>query len=450
MIKNIYLKLKPSNKRSELIFNNIIASFILKGISISLSLLIIPLTIDFVNPEQYGIWLTISSMITWIAYFDIGFDQGLRYRFAEAKAIGDDSLAKKYISTTYIILILLFSFVSIIFLLVNNYINWTKFLNIEKSVEPSINTIFHYIIIFFCIQMTLKPVSTILIANQRPALSSLILTSGQVLSLITIMIFSENKKGNLLDLAIIFTGIPCLVYFISTFILFSNSEYRKFSPSFRYIDFSLSKLLLGKGFQYFFTVISTFLIFQLFNIIILRELGPENVTQYNIAYKYYYTIIMCFIIVSNPLWSAFTEAYVKKDFNWMENIVKKYVKIAFIFILIGLLMLIFSNQIFRLWFGDKVEVSFALNLFVFIQCVIQIFPAIYVYPINGIGSMRIQTYVYVFFSIFAVPSLILLCRTFGISGMSFYVIIVYITLGFFCRLQFKKLMKGTATGIWSK
>ena len=36
---------------------NVINSFIYKGLSIVLSLLIIPLTIDYINAENYGVWL---------------------------------------------------------------------------------------------------------------------------------------------------------------------------------------------------------------------------------------------------------------------------------------------------------------------------------------------------------------------------------------------------------
>ena len=49
-----------------------------------------PLTIDFVNPTQYGIWLTLSSLLAWFSFFDIGLSLGFRNRFAQAKANGVD------------------------------------------------------------------------------------------------------------------------------------------------------------------------------------------------------------------------------------------------------------------------------------------------------------------------------------------------------------------------
>ena len=89
------------HERSIRVKKNILASFIIKGFSIAISLLIVPLSLNYVKPSQYGIWLTLSSMVAWISFFDIGFTQGFRNKFAAAKAKGDNYLARVYVSTTY-------------------------------------------------------------------------------------------------------------------------------------------------------------------------------------------------------------------------------------------------------------------------------------------------------------------------------------------------------------
>ena len=48
--------------------------------------MLVPLTIHYINPTRYGIWLTVSSIIGWVSFFDIGFGNGLRNKFAEALA----------------------------------------------------------------------------------------------------------------------------------------------------------------------------------------------------------------------------------------------------------------------------------------------------------------------------------------------------------------------------
>jgi len=110
-------------KRSIKAKKNILASIIIKGLSILISLVLVPLTINYVNPTQYGIWLTLSSIVAWFSFFDIGLTQGLRNKFAEAKANGEDNLAQILVSTTYAILAIIFSVVWISFISINNFLD---------------------------------------------------------------------------------------------------------------------------------------------------------------------------------------------------------------------------------------------------------------------------------------------------------------------------------------
>jgi O-antigen/teichoic acid export membrane protein len=71
------VKLDYSKRTHKALFN-IASSFVIKGASILLSLLLVPLTLDYLNPYEYGIWLTLSSVLMWINYFDIGLGNGLR------------------------------------------------------------------------------------------------------------------------------------------------------------------------------------------------------------------------------------------------------------------------------------------------------------------------------------------------------------------------------------
>src|SRR3954447_21221750 len=97
------------HQRSVKAKKNIVTSFLIKGVSIAISFLLVPMTIHYVNASQYGIWLALSSIITWMSFFDIGFTQGLRNKFGEAKAQGNVQLARIYISTTYYYLAIIFS-----------------------------------------------------------------------------------------------------------------------------------------------------------------------------------------------------------------------------------------------------------------------------------------------------------------------------------------------------
>ena len=144
------------NERSLMAKRNIVASLVMKGISILISLQVVPLTIGYINSTKYGIWLTLSSIIAWLSYFDLGFAHGFRNRFAEAKAKGDMKLAREYVSTTYTVLFLLFSVILMIVLIVNKYLNWSAILNIDIIYNEELHIVFGLLAVFFLLECCSK------------------------------------------------------------------------------------------------------------------------------------------------------------------------------------------------------------------------------------------------------------------------------------------------------
>ena len=83
---------------------NIVSMFALRGVSIICSFLIVPLTINYVSSYEYGIWLTISSLVAWISFFDVGIGNGLRNKFIEAVENNQPVRARRLVSTAYAII----------------------------------------------------------------------------------------------------------------------------------------------------------------------------------------------------------------------------------------------------------------------------------------------------------------------------------------------------------
>ena len=115
-----------NNDRSAKAGKQIIYSFVLQSIGIITSLLYVPLLLNYLTHEKYGIWLTLTSILGWFSFFDIGLGNGLRNKLAEAFASGNISLGRKYVSTTYAILIAIFSTILFVFHISNFFLNWNS------------------------------------------------------------------------------------------------------------------------------------------------------------------------------------------------------------------------------------------------------------------------------------------------------------------------------------
>ena len=234
LIERLKRFITQGDKRSVEAKKNVIGSLLIKVMSIAISLVMVPMTIHYINPTQYGIWLTLSSMVAWISFFDIGFTQGLRNRFAEAKAKGDKELARTFVSTAYFFIGLIFMVVWLILLFVNQFIDWGKALNIDQKTAQEVTLLAYIIFTYFCFQFIFKIIHTILIADQKPAKAVLLDLIGQAFSLIAIYLLTRFTSGSLLYLVIALGISPTLVI-VGANLYFFKTSYRDYAPSMRYV-----------------------------------------------------------------------------------------------------------------------------------------------------------------------------------------------------------------------
>lgn len=449
LLKSIINKYSNSEERSKETIKNIVLSMVMRFTNIISQLLIVNLTINYLNPERYGIWLTLSSIIGWIAFLDLGLGNGFRNKFAEAKANNDITLAKQYLCTTYFVITIIVFIALFLILTANQFLDWTKILNVNIDYKNELSFVFCLIISFTCINMVVNIFTTMLVADQKPGLASTIQAIGQVGSLVAIYILTKTTEGSLSNLALFFSSTPCIVTLAASMIMFRIGRYKQFCPAINMIKPSLTKNIINLGVQFFIIHLCMIAVFQIINIVISRELGPESVTLFNVSNKYFNIIYMTAIIVINPLWSAFTDAYTKKDYQWMNSVFNKMHKGLGIAALLYTLLLLASNTMYQLWIGDSIIIPFSVSsvmaLFVFANT----YGAINMYLINGVGTVRLQTITYILFAIVCWP-IMTLAAHFGLEMVILIPTLVYIVLGTICHIQLRKIINKTAKGIWAK
>jgi O-antigen/teichoic acid export membrane protein len=444
--------ISKGHQRSVKAKKNIIVSFFLKGISIAISLIFVPLTINYINPSRYGIWLTLSAIVGWFSFFDIGLSHGLKNKFAEAKAKGDDSLAQTYVSTAYGILAIVFCSIWIVFLVVNHFLNWSRILNIPESLQNDVSILAIIVFTYFCLQFVLKIISSVLIADQQPSKVSLIDVLGQLLSLAFIFVLIKTTQGSLVKLGIALCASPLVVLIGANFFLFSG-PYKKYRPLISKIDFSYGKKLLNLGLVFFIIQVAAILQFETANIIIARNFGTVEVTSYNIAYKYFSMLQMVFAIFLLPFWAASTEAYLKKDIQWIKNSIKRYNQLNLVLFVAGLLMLLCSDTVYRLWLGKgKVHIDFLLSLWSFIFFSASIFGEKYVFFLNGISALRIQFLASLISPVLYAIIAIVLIKYYHLGAYSLFIACVIANFNKYllAPLQYYQIIHKNKKGIWIK
>lgn len=442
-------KVFSENNRSSQIKKNIAGSIAIKGVSILTSLLLVPLTLNYVNKELYGIWLTLSSIVLWLNFFDIGFTLGLKNKLAVALAVKDYINGKYLVSTTYYMMIIIFLPLCLLILFIIPFLNWPSILNVSPAYGNDIIKILYILITSVFFQMFFNVLGAVVSAYQKVALSSLFIMLGQVLSLLLVYILTLVAPPSLLGLAVAISISPIITLCIFSVYLYKN-QFKEVAPSYKFVDKKKIKELFSMGVKFFIIQIQVIVLYQSTNVIISNIAGPEAVTEYNIAYKYLNVATMLFNIVLTPLWPAFTDAYTLKDYQWMRNIYKKmcYVYISVVF---GILMLvIISPYVYSLWVGDNVEVPVSMTIVIAVFIIINSWDSLQVTMINGIGAVKLQTFIVLIGLLFHIPLAFFFGNKIGAQGVILSMICINIIYAMIFTIQINKIINKKAFGLWLK
>lgn len=444
----LYFHTKSNNKRSNQAIRNIIWSIFFKGSSILISLILVPLTLSYLNTYEYGVWLTISSILTWIYFFDIGLGNGLRNKLTEALAKRENELAKIYISTAFFYMGIIAAGFYILFMIAQYWLDWNAILNVDPNKVSNINSTVAIVFTFFCLNFVFRLIGNIYMAYQKPAINDFLSFIGNVISLVLIYICTIFSSGSLLYVASIFSGIPVIILIIAYPITFHY--YKNITPSLHYVRPRYLSSLMSLGIQFFIIQVSCIIIFMTSNLIISHLFSPEEVTPYNIAFKYFTLIITIFTIIITPFWSAITEAYTLNDMKWIKQSIPKLIIIWGILSIITLIMVIISPWIYKIWIGDEVKVPLSLSIFCGLYATITNWNSIYSYTLNGIGKIRLQLYSSIISGLLYIPLAIFLGKLIGISGVILAICLILFISSIWSPIQCWKIINYKAKGIWNK
>ena len=432
-------------------YKNTAIMFLVRGLSMIITFISAPIMLNHVDRADYGVLLTLTSIISWVGLMDVGLGNGLRNKLPEYIVKGDTNSARIIVSSCYASLALYVLCLIVLFLAISPFVDWLNLLNSPTSNQSEIGNLASVIFIAFCLQFLLGLINSILFAFQMPAYQSIFILISQVLSLLALILqVKVFNVSSVFYIGAVNSLMSPLVLAISSVWLF-KTKFKMISPSYKYIDFKSIGNILSLGVKFFILQIITIVLFQANNLIIAKVVGPESVVEYNLAFKYMSILMIVFNIVITPIWSATTEAYVKNDFAWIYKTLKFSRKISILAIIIGFFMLLISKYSYAIWLGkDSIDINFMTTGLIFLSISFEMLYKVYGTIINGIGKIYAQMIITGIIAIIYVPLAICLGRHWGLYGVLVANILVFICNYLWSKLQCSRLINKTATGIWNK
>jgi len=397
---------------------------IVKIFSVTINLITIPLTVNYLGAERYGLWMAISSIIALMGFADLGLGNGLLNALSKANAHKNNEEAQIAVSSTFFILASVSGLLFLIFISVFPFISWHHVFNVKSAlaIKESGSTMMALVIILL-INIPLGIIERIQSGYQEGYTFQLWLIFGSLLSFTGILICIYFKSG-LVWLVICYSGGQLIATILNGVYLFSKKR-KYLRPKLMHFNWNTGKTLIRSGMIFFLLGLFTLIANTSDDIIIAQTLGPSAVAGYEIVKKLFlFSMVTQYII--QPLWPAFGEAMESGDFAWARKTIKKglYLSIT-LSAIISLPLLLFGKQIITVWVSSEYVPSWSLLLGFYIFVLLANYGGVMSTFLNSGPLLSKQIRMIGLASINSVLLKIFLSLKFGISAIIWATVIGY-------------------------
>lgn len=401
-----------SKERTRNYVRQIKGSVVCRAVAMLASFLTIPLMIRYLGQEQFGVWSTLLSVISWIVFFDLGIGNGMRNKVAESLAKNANDEAAKYIASGYSLIGLVSLALWLGVTAGSYFIPWQVVFNTQAISEETLRHTVQIAVFFIALNFWISLVVALLGAVQKTSLTAM----GQLVSNVLALLFVVMLV-NLTNASIIYLAVAYGFSLIVANVLLSKWFYQQHPELFPKLSLDKQHIqpLLSLGLQFFTIQLAVLVIFTTDKILITQLLGPQYVTQYEVVFKLFSLIAFAHTLISAPLWSAYTDAYQRGDFAWIKYMLHKQIMLFGGVVLVTIFMVLGAKSVISLWIGRELAVSSQLVAAMGLFVLVSTWNNVYAMLVNGIGKIQPQLYTAVIAMLINIPLALIFTKYFGMG-----------------------------------
>jgi O-antigen/teichoic acid export membrane protein len=396
-----------------------------RGVGVIVSLISIPLTITYLGSERYGVWVTISTFLAWLNIADLGLGNGLTNALSESYGQNRSDTAQHYVATAFWMLVGVTLVLGSILALVWPWLDWPALFNVyspeaRAEVAPAIAMAIALALLSFPLSLVAK----IYGAYQEGAIANFWAVIGNIVSLLALIVATQ-VEGGLIWLVVAVSGsVFCATALNAAWLFFLHKPW--LAPRFSAIQREHMRRLANTGGMFFVLQVASLLILQTDNLIIAHYLGASQVTPYSVAWRLFSYTTLFQTLLFPSLWPAYTEAFTRKDVNWVRKTFRTNMLYStMLTIVMALPLMLFGNQIIVFWAGPEAEPPHMLLVWMGCWSIIHVMMSVVACILNGSGHVQGQMIYGMLTAIVNIILSITFVVPFGITGVIAATVIAY-------------------------
>jgi O-antigen/teichoic acid export membrane protein len=278
----------------------------------------VPLAINYLGAERYGLWLTISSVAAFLTFADLGLGNGLLNAVSEAEGRDDHDASARAVSSAFFMLL----GVAVIFTLVGfvayPLVAWDRVFNVTSPLAvaeagPAVAVF----VGCFLVSMPLGIVERVQLGLQKGFANSLWEGLGSVIGLAGVVV-AIQLRTSLPWLVFAMSGGPVLALLLNAWVLFGRQR-RSLRPSLGRYSRDAAGRMLRLGVLFLVLQVVSAVAFFSDNLVAAHVLGAAAVTQYAVPRRMFDAVAMIVAMYVTPLWPAYGEAISRGDVPWVRH-----------------------------------------------------------------------------------------------------------------------------------
>ena len=437
-----------TNERHRRAVLTTLVAIVARALAIAIALITVPLTLNYLGTERYGMWMTMSSLVAMIAFTDLGIGNGLLNAVSSAYGKDEITAIKEYVSSGVFVLSAIALCIAATFAALYSVVPWHEVFNVNSiQAKQEAGPALAVFVACFALAIPFGVVQRVQMGLQEGFIANLWLGFSSLLALACVILAIWMKAG-LPWLVLAFAGSPLIASLLNSISYFGWQK-PELAPAFRFVSRHTIKYIAHIGILFFVMQIAGAVVFASDNIVIAQLLGAHAVAIYAIPQRMFSIVPSMLGLALVPLWPAYGEALARGDHGWVWRTLKRSLIVSTVFAgLCSIVLVCAGNWLITLWVGPVIATSMLLLVALGIWQVVQAGGYAVSMYLNGANAMRFLVIVCVTMAVVAIALKIYLVPIIGISGVVWATIISYllcvgIPCYFFLRKQWTAVVSAT-------
>jgi O-antigen/teichoic acid export membrane protein len=368
-------------------------SLVSRIVTTAVSFVVLPISIRYLGNEGYGLMTTITAVVGWLQFTNIGIGLGLQNALTDEVAKGNKQAQKELVSTAFFSLCAIGLVLFVSGLITFPHITWTR-------VFPPTSSRFTAEIPWTVLTVFFGFISTIILGFVNPiyaARQELHIGSIQALvtSLLTLLgtFTAVHFRWGLLGLTICTIGVTAVMQWgFALWTLFGRGL-KELQPTVSALNRNAAARIYKNGINFLLLQICNIAFFQIDAFLIAHFLTVDQVTPYSVAQKVFLQTAGIFAIVTGSLWAAYGNAKAQGDYAWIRRTHSQMRKVFFVFFGgLALFMIVVGHKLLQLWVGSAAAPPTLLIAAVALYFIAREWTALHAMLLNGLNIVRPQVW----------------------------------------------------------